>query len=390
MNKVSRAISISIFLICNAILIAKYSLRILPPGFSITAALLVPPLLFAACLYSARWFPNRFLMGALAAVLVGLPLAGVAVLHRIPMETILNDRYYMIQTFWDNLLLGEHPYIPHVKGVFHNIPSAFPFYFVLAYPAYLIHEIGVLPIAAFILFCIAILHASSRNIRIITNRGAMCAVLLLATSACFWYELVTRSTLIFNASFFMLFIIATRNLRYTVTSNWVIAGICSGLILSTRSVFSVILAGYYLFKVKSYGAEWRKISAELLLAGGVFLLTIAPVYLWHPADFIKYNPFSVQSTFLPMGIAVPIGIAILIAMWYAKSLNQLVFISSTGLFGLVAVSFIFWAPIYGWHNSLYKNAFDVSLFCIPSIFTILHIIMCEKENSLSRISVAEK
>ena len=112
------------------------------------------------------------------------------VLLTIPQESLRVDRYEMIKLFWDNTLARINPYTP--RGIHTNIPGPFPCYFILALPFYLCKEIGLLSLTGFLFFSYLLYRSGA------SMKSRTIALLLLAGSPAFAWEITCRSTIFLN------------------------------------------------------------------------------------------------------------------------------------------------------------------------------------------------
>jgi hypothetical protein len=86
----------------------------------------------------------------IAIVLSYLFCAGL-VIFITDQQSISVDRWSVITSFWDAVHHGEFPYA--ARSHLDNVPGPLPGYFLIAYPFYLLGDIGYLAIAGCLLLC---------------------------------------------------------------------------------------------------------------------------------------------------------------------------------------------------------------------------------------------
>ena len=127
-------ISIALFITINILFYFKYMYRYSFPLAILSICLYGLFIYFSYGLYKKGKFVNSQIIGFIALVLVSI--ASGVVLHEVPKDSLRIDRWEMIQLFWDSALDGIYPYGVHsAKG---NYPGPMPFYYIIAYPFYLV------------------------------------------------------------------------------------------------------------------------------------------------------------------------------------------------------------------------------------------------------------
>jgi hypothetical protein len=359
MEAIRRHSSFLIYLFINLIFIAKYSSRVTEYYFLL---LLLYSATVGCLFYGAHRLPNKFFS---AKVFYGLAVlfiaSSAAILMAIPPESLRVDRYEMINNFWNNFFAGINPYTP--PSTVSNIPGPFPFYFYLAVPFYAIGEIGYYSLSGFVLF-VLILRKSVQN-----ERTQIFLLLLLILSPAHWWEIVCRSTIFVNAALVLAFILVASRVDSNKNDNVLISALVFGLILSTRSVFSVIMFPLLLF-LKAHQTGFVKICLWGVGIGVGFAATFLPI-MFFPGFFSNNNPFAVQSVFLPNW--VPITIVSITALFSLKTtqVSEFVFCSMLAIFALVVAYFAVQVGENSLRAALFASRADISYIILSLPFAIL-------------------
>lgn len=303
---------------------------------------------------SARWNTRR--LHILVTVIAALLLA--AMLQFDP-TVIRNARYALLQQAVDLLLSGSFPWGEPIFG--HH--SAFPFWFVLALPFYLLGDIGLLLILSFIL-------AGWVMIRL-DRTTAAAGIALLALSPAFLYEIATRSGVTANMVLALACLVLTervslRNGRWAVF----LFGLLGGLVLSTRGVVFPIFAVYL-----GYLMHKNTRAALVLLCGWVlsFAATIVPFLLWDADRFWTYGPFTHQLALTHFNGWFVAGFLAVVFVWGYMLRSWRTVVEACGwlLFLGVAVSMGLVIFEHGLSAAIMESRFDISYFCFPLPFLIV-------------------
>ena len=135
----------------------------------------------------------------------GITIFSIVIFQIIPVQNIRVDRWEMIQIFWDAVHQGIYPYAVHSPEG--NYPGPMPIYFLLSYPFYLIQEIGWMSILA-----IWLLYFYIKNKKITKEKNTLIFILILS-SITIYYEIITRSTILFNSIIFLLYFLNLKDLE---------------------------------------------------------------------------------------------------------------------------------------------------------------------------------
>ncbi|MCH8285554.1 hypothetical protein IIB79_03405, partial [candidate division KSB1 bacterium] len=200
-------------------------------------------------------------------------------------EEIQVGRYPALHDWIQRMLNGDFPYssdVPH---------TGFPFWFLIAYPFYLLGDLGLLQIFCFVLF--AFLLETRQNADRIYK---LQIIALLLLSPIFMYEIVVRSDLFSNMVIVLLYLnLCERYLSKFKFSN-IVLGFAGGLLLSTRAI---VLIPFIIFFGHHFKTQPIKNSVYFVCSGGVgFVLTVIPFLIWDFASFLADGPFSRQSAYI--------------------------------------------------------------------------------------------
>lgn len=227
-----------------------------------------------------------------------------------PQNLLKIDRFEMIQLFWDNAFSKLCPYCPRSEGT--NIPSPFPFYFFLALPFYLIHEVGFLSLSGVTAFIIVL---TTR--KYISNELKNTVLLLLLTCPAVVYEIFCRSTNFLNSVLILFFALYIKQLHLNSGIKIFTTGILAGCILSTRSISFLFIFLIFLYRWRDslFSRQFVLLAATTIVT---FFVTFIPVILICKDKFITYSPFTVQASLAPISVMLVVAILSTIATLFTK------------------------------------------------------------------------
>lgn len=275
-----------LFTLINILFCFKYACRISGIVGGITVLSYVVFLAILSILYKKGkiHFPFKVWI----VLLSGFTLVSVSIFQWIPTESLHVDRWEMIQLFWDSALQGQYPYgTPSPTG---NYPGPMPTYFLLAFPFYMLNEVGWMTLIA--------IWLSLYYWRKLEAKRLSLLMLLLLSSLSIYWEIFARSTIYINSLLFFLYFIELKKLPQCSNARFFGLAILGGILLSTRNVFVlplIIWVGYVIRK--------QEIPLVKLFSwGGCFLLsfmvTFLPFYLMDPEIALQRNPFITQGSVL--------------------------------------------------------------------------------------------
>ena len=280
----------------------------------------------------------------------------------IQPATLHVDRWSLIQAFWDAFLKGNYPYA--VRSHLNGSVGTMPVYFLLAFPFYLLHEIGYFSLAGLVVLAIYLRknHTAGDSLRLLA--------VVLCSLPVFW-EIAVRSTILVNSVLFLLYTAWIWDTGISKTKNFWIAALLGGLLLSTRTVFSLGLVIYTMYMVRQREVKLTRIVTWGLLVMAVFCLTLLPFVLLFPGEVLHHNPFRIQSEQLlsPLLSVMMIAIAMLAGL-FVRDKSSLLFLN--GLVYLIAF-IVFVVHISGEDSLMHDylgNRIDVSYSMLAFPFLI--------------------
>jgi hypothetical protein len=267
----------------------------------------------------------------------------------------------MINLFWENALKGINPYTPHGGS---NIPSPFPFYFIIAFPFHLCREVDILSLLGAVIF-IGLLYKSPSSLQ--TKSVGLMALLL---SPAFCYEVVCRSTVFLNSVLVILLVAYLEKKRPVDSIQLLGAGILTGLALSTRSVVVLMLIPYWMQYFRREKPPVTGAIVYLTATAAVFLILFVP-FLSFPSFLAGRNPFAVQAWLASAIMPIPaIRVALTITIAAGFFIRDVVdyYYFEAAFLSLLTLGFVAaLIAIHGWKVAIVESRADISylLFFLP-------------------------
>jgi len=344
----------------NALFLGKYLVRYT----NYTIPVILVYLVALAAIYrvwnkGANTIPISAVFLSLALVCVG----SVVGFSRFPVEKLNVDRWSVIYTFFDALKSGTYPY--GVRSNMSNLPGPLPVYFVMAYPFYLLKEIGYMPLLALVLLTVYLVKKGKKE-----NTDYTFALFILMFSPFMLWEIFARSTVFFVSVLWYIYADWLLTKGIDKPRNLILAGLFGGLLLSTRFIYVLLLGLYGIYFIK------QKVKLPRIILWGfvtllALLITLLPLYILYPTDFIKSNPFQTESlSYIPFWLNFLFPILALGMGFLAKDNRQAIFFSGMVLLLVVALYFGFHIVKDGWTNTFYMSFADISYFIIPIPFLL--------------------
>ncbi|HLV31703.1 MAG TPA: hypothetical protein VKY57_09065 [Chitinispirillaceae bacterium] len=308
---------------------------------------------------------SRYLVWYLISILT---IFSVAFFIIYPQNRLNLDRYEMINLFWDNLFSKKCPYCPRSEVT--NIPGPFPFYFVVAFPFYLINEIGFLSLAGVIAFILITRFSKTRSVL-----DSNFIILILLSSPAVIYEILGRSTIFLNSVLILYLLLFVQKIRLENMKIIIVTGLFTGLILSTRSFASLFILLIFVYKYKM-GFINRKTVITGLFAMVALAMTFIPVVALCKDDFISYNPVTVQFTLVPVSYAAAVCIAALAGVLFVNRFSTFCWFT-----GLVCI-LLFVGHMYYWNkrgliDAIVNNSIDVAYVSMAIPFLLYSLFQKE-------------
>jgi len=352
-----------LFTAVNALFLAKYAFNALGPRG------LAAPALYAACALALCAVGPRLLAGplrrprafaVLAAALVALALAAVALTAGLELPV---DRASAIVTFEQRLLHGDYPYAALTR-LDHQI-SGFPGLFLLFLPLHLLGEVGLSqPLA--LLACALLLW---RGPGAPAQKAA--ALLLLAGSPLFVWEVVVRSELLANLVLSAWLLEWTlRGERRSTRGAAALGGLAAGVLLTTRGIVLVPLLVFLRLVYGKLGRGGTLIAAGCAAASAAAILT--PFVLWSRGQGAG-SPLLVQVSSIPTPVLAASLCAALLLGLRCRSQDEAQAATGALLCAIVAVAFALFCARLGLTEAMLRSRFDLSYFAFALPFLLLSL-----------------
>ena len=365
-NKIG--IAEALFIIINALFVAKYSTRI-SEEFALFATLSAVVFYYvllrlAIPYYIRNWGcevrGKRIVLAACLFAFVGM----LVIQYAIDPYSIQVDRWSALHFPIQNLLSGYYPYSAntHLGGN----ASPFPVWQILHIPFYLLGNVGLSFFVAAGLFLWSCYKVQGRDKTLVVS-------LLLCASAAVWYEVAVRSDLITN----LLFLTAIINMvsphlsqEWVGEKRWWIA--CAvGLLACTRILVLVpivLLLLPYFIRMDF----WKQISVSLLTFV-VFALTFVPfaVWDWQAFFYSQNSPWALQTSQINLSDFIFfVPLAIFLSMSHKGKMSR--YYRNTAVMLVVLVSVTFIHNMYDGANwNLFSSAYDITYISTALPFCLL-------------------
>lgn len=308
-------------------------------------------------------------------LLILFTIASTLVFLKVDINTLNVDRWSVISSFWEAVFSSEYPY--YAESHMGNKPGPMPFYFILAFPFYFIGEFGYFSVLGIVCFF------SMVNKEFTDKKLNFSLLLFLILSPFYLWEIVTRSNIFITSilvAWFLLLLIKKGNL----TNNFYLLAILTGLLLSTRAIFSIPYIIFFMYMLRKKEVSFLKIVRFIIIAFVIFLLTFTPFLLFYPQDFFIMNPFIIQSSFLmPSCMSISFILISFFIAFLPQKKEELFFWSGVMLFTVIIAFIIYNLSKYGVNEFFVGIRTDISyfIFCVP--FFILYLLLIS-ENKMQR------
>lgn len=371
------SVATMLYVIINALFIAKYSARIIPElSMCITFCIMI--LHYIVITYTIPYFLQYTKnYKKYSFCLLAIIICMCALQYSINPYSIQVDRWSALYFPIKNLLNGIYPYIAqtHLGGN----ASPFPIWQIFHIPFYLLGNVGLSVFFAIAVFLWSIYYLWG-------YRKMLFAASLLLISPAIWYEVAVRSDFITNI---LLLTTIINLLIQKISVDWInkhiwFLGIVIALFASTRLItlipFSLLLLPFY-FKLRTL----NKILLPTIFAI-TFLLTFLPFAIWDCQDFFYHqnNPWTLQTRQGNGGdFIIFIPIATILAYMWKNNIQHYYKYVSIMLFTFIAVTMIHIMVISG-NWDLFSSIFDITYYNSILPFAIVTIILngCHtKENT---------
>lgn len=370
-NRFRDLISLSVIAFINCLFTLKYGARVKSEIVTVTAILLSGSIPFFIYFLSHRKensFTRKMFESKLLLIAVPMLISLTTIVFYLvcPQTSLRVDRYEMIRLFFDNAFSGNCPYCPREIGT--NIPGPYPFYFFAAFPFYKAGEIGYYSLSGAVLFFCILLFGKNLSLR---SKNTI--LLLFLVSPALWWELTCRSTIFLNSAMVISGILLINHDFNSQRKKILFTGIVLGLILATRSISFLLLGLAFIYKFKSRLLCKESVSIWIT-AAFIFILTFVPVVLLCKADFLKFNPFAVQSTLAPPTLVLSaIAVGSMFFTFRCKELTSFYAILGYVCFLIVAGYGVKMCIENGVEEAVFNSSMDISYFIFSLPFLLLSL-----------------
>ncbi len=341
----------------NALFVYKYAAMITNHNMIASLIYLALINIFFAVLHTHR---EKLVAGQsskrIEAVFIGfLAIVLYIVMKQLDPAMIEVGRYPALYQWIERFLSGEFPYRAESK------PSGLPFLFITAIPFYIVGELGLLHIVAFIAFSVILsMIPYQKPARDIPR------LLILVVSPVFLYELIVRSDLFSNMILIIMYaIVLERVMRKPVTSLTIfLLGVTGGFVLCTRVIILLVYLPVMGLFIRTTGRRsiWLIIGNIL----GALAMTL-PFLYWDRAYFLVEGPFAIQASYASPWTLLPVVLLAFVLTFRVKCLPDVYSSAAIILFLAVFLPFLYNLSLMGWGRVIFGDRFDISYFafCLP-------------------------
>ena len=367
-----------LYIIVNALFVAKYSSRLFPALYPyITMIVMVLQYIFISYImpYLLAW---KKAYKTYTVIIACCFISMIILQYSINPYSINVDRWSALYFPIKNLLNGIYPYIAqtHLGGN----ASPFPIWQLFHIPFYILENVGLSFFFVLALFLWSIYR----------QWGYICFLatsMLIFTTPALWYEVAVRSDYITN----ILLLAAIINIYINkISINWVnkhtiILGIVIALFASTR-IITLIPIGILLLPFYLHIQTSKKILLPLVFLA-TFILTFVPFALWDWQDFFYHqnNPWALQThqgNTIDFIIFIPLAILLAIK-WKGVIIRYYTYVA---IMLIVFIGITFLHLMYNFNKwDLFSSTFDITYFNSILPFVMI-VISC---NTISNTTIKE-
>jgi hypothetical protein len=240
-------------------------------------------------------------------------------------------------------------------------------YFMLAFPFYLLGEIGYFSILGFLLIILDICYFFRSD-----DRKRLAAIFLLLSSPAILWEMIVRSTILVNSALALSYLLWVTSSKNRSVKQYAGMGLAGGLLLATRSIYVVPIIMWCAYCFLKTG-RIKELAVYGCCLAVMFIATFIPFIIWDYQAFMKYNPLTLQSDFAGSYMAI-VFIMISVALGYlAKTEKQLYLNSGLVVYGAVFIYFIKTCVQHDFNLNLLQYNVDISYFIMALPFLLLAI-----------------
>ncbi len=266
------------------------------------------------------------------------------------------DRWSAMDVGIKALLNGEYPYTAtdHLNGRTSNFPGLF----IIGLPFYFIGELGYFSLLGILIF---ILFARKKN-----NYGFL--FLLICISPFYLWEVVCRSNIFLNSMLMVIcihFLLMIKNKKKLYV---LMIFIMIGLVLSIRNVFVIPLGISLIYLTRTKKINIKVLTQFTFISLATFVLTFIPFIYDHLEDFLKVNPFIIQSDgLMPISWSLFFVATSCLTSYLCKNNLDVFFFIGLSLFITIVGHYIYHTIEDGYKEAFFNSKADISyfIFCVP-------------------------
>ncbi|MCK0132525.1 hypothetical protein MWU59_13530 [Flavobacteriaceae bacterium F08102] len=356
-----------LYIVINSLFVIKYGSRITGDYAYLTVGYLLSIVLFLT-LYAKINMPIKVYQYVFMSLVLICFIASIYLNRVVDGHSLQVDRWSAMDVGIEALLNGEYPYaaVDSLGGRTSNLP----FLIFIGIPFYFLGSVGYLQSFCFLVFAYT-------TYRLFANfRDRLFCLLLLVLAPSYLWEVYVKSDLMSNFILILCFVtFIHKKIAPPKTKSLIVLAFLATSLVFTRLV-SIIPISLALFK-KWYSFPRRAkvifMTVSVLTFVGAFYLCFQHVESFE--NFKKYNPFELQNRQLPTLIS---GLLIGIPFIYSFRINSIrSLMKSTVVFLLLPVVVAFGMKLvqYGFYQSLFSSAFDLSYFNIVFPFLLIYVTM---------------
>ena len=360
---------IALYLFVNGLFILKYFPRagIISPIILVFYSLFIISGIIMYGLYSNKISERNYKIGYFLLLII-ICFAIIGLLVAIDRYSVRVDRWSAVTFFLDNLFQGKYPYSAHTHVSTTNFASPFPIWHIINVPFYLLGDVGIGLIFFLLVTAFLIQQLFS------SYRKSFIFITLLALSPAYWWEVAVRSDSLSNALLVFALIIWFSKQNYSLSTNFWLSMLISGLISSTR-LSAILPMALFLFEPYIKLDLKRKIIFPLGILSILFI-SFLPFIFWDTTNwiFFRRNPFMSQSSVgNPYLLMAMIVLGVFMAFRW-KNISQFFSTTSVFLFIFVLTAQINLIISRGIQDSIFEDSlYDISYFTLLLPYCLAYI-----------------
>jgi hypothetical protein len=347
----------------NFVFAWKYLDRI--TNYSLLASIVYCLIFLGGYIFIKRtnWKPKVY--GILTSVLLGgFLILSAVIFAKIEPLSVEVDRWSVITSFWDTAFTGDYPYF--AKSHRNAPPGPMPIYFLLALPAYLIGEIGLIPLFGIVWFLVTVARKNSL-------KNLLIGTFLVLASLPTIYEVMVRSTVFVNSALVLSLLIYLRDFNFKNKGHFIATAIIAGLLLSTRMVYGLTYALTLIYALSEKKITFKKAFVWGLICSLTFAATFAPLLALFPSEFPEVNPFTIQGTYSMEPFWQPIFLALaILGGFIVKDKMKMIAFNGFLMFDIIFIYVVYTLIIMG-TGSYWDGSIDISYLVFASPFLIYYL-----------------